>query len=218
MSKSTSRLVNMKLIADKGPLGVILIRLMMTLSDLVLTSDALGQWNAEERRERRGVKRSARAYFVRLQMAHLYEGLRVIEDIETDHMDRIEACDPQTRASFEKCRAFVKDKTKYESIVGLVRNTLTFHYGHNTRLIGLALKEIALEHPEKDVWITRGRDLHHWLYEPAQLVVDKVMVRKALRLEGPVTGGDADEVLAPVFAVRDAFSDFAAQFIERYAR
>jgi len=151
-------------------------------------------------------------------MAHLYEDLRVIEDIEKDHMDAIDACDAQTRASFEKCRAFLKDKAKYERIVGLVRNTLTFHYGHNTRLIGLALREIAEQHPEKDVWITRGRDLHHWLFEPAQWVIDKVMLRKAFKLKGPVTSDDADEVLMEVFAVQDAFSDFAAQFIERYAR
>jgi len=42
MSKSTSRLVNMKRIADRGALGVILIRLMMTLSDLVLCERRAG--------------------------------------------------------------------------------------------------------------------------------------------------------------------------------
>jgi hypothetical protein len=187
------------------------------MSDLVLASDALGFWNEEDRLARQAVKRSARAYFVRLQMAHLYEGLRVIEDIERDHREAIEACDALTRTLFERCRGFVRDP-KYEKLVGVVRNTLTFHYGHNTRLIGMALNEIAQEYPEKTVWITRGRDLHHWLFEPAQWVIDKVMLRKAFKLEGAITSDAADEVLMEVFAVQDAFSDFAAQFIERHAR
>jgi hypothetical protein len=87
----------------------------------------------------------------------------------------------------------------------LVRNTLTFHYARTTRLIGMALS-------------TRGRDLHHWLFEPTQRVIGKVMLRKAFKLEGPVTSDDADQVLKEVFAVQDAFSDFAAEFIERCAR
>ena len=77
MNKSTSRQVAVADIERLGPLGVIVIRLMMSMSDLTLASHALGVWNEEQRPAREGVKGAARRYFVRLQIAHLYEALKM---------------------------------------------------------------------------------------------------------------------------------------------
>src|SRR5262249_16427195 len=69
---TSSRPVGMAKLERPGPLGPVLIRLMMAINDLTFASDALGIWNREVSVTRRRTKAAARGYFLRLQVAHLY--------------------------------------------------------------------------------------------------------------------------------------------------
>jgi hypothetical protein len=201
-----------------GPLGVVIIRLMMSMGDLTLASQALGTWNEECRPERERVKGAARRYFVRVQIAHLYEALKIIEYIKERHLDDVERCDAQTRASFERVAAFL-DAPEYETIAGRVRNDVTFHYVESDKMIARALKAITEKDPDKAGWVSIGRDLHHYNYEPATWVLDHIILRQIFKLGAEVNESDAaDEVIGRVFEIQAAFSDFAVYFIERFTR
>jgi hypothetical protein len=218
MNKSTSRQVAVGDIERLGPLGVILIRLMMSISDLTLASQALGVWNEEDRPAREELKGTARRYFVRLQIAHLYEALKIIDDIKNKHLNDVERCDRLTRASFTRVAEFLENE-QYESIAGSVRNNVVFHYGHSGKLIARALKAIANKNPAKKVWVTTGRDLHHYNYEPATWVIDHIMLRQIFRLTTDTDLSDAaDEVIERLFRIQTDFSDFAVHFIEHYTK
>jgi hypothetical protein len=202
-----------------GPLGVIIIRLMMSISDLTLASQALGVWNEEERPARERQKGAARRYFVRLQVAHLYEALKIVDDIKKGYKVAVDKCDKQTRESFSRVAAYL-DTPEYEAIAGAVRNNVVFHYGSSGKLIARALKDITTKHPDKKVWVEIGRELRHYNYEPATWVVDHIMLRQIFKVAANVVDVSeaADQVLMRVFEMQDAFSDFAVHFIDHYTR
>jgi hypothetical protein len=79
---STTKNVRLGSIADKGKLGSVLIRLMMVMNDMSLAMDGLGWWVNENERTRQHREVGARIYFVRLQLSHLYEGMKIIKEIE----------------------------------------------------------------------------------------------------------------------------------------
>lgn len=218
LTKSTSRLVSPANIEALGPLGVIIIRLMMSISDLTLASQALGVWNDEERPARERLKGAARRYFVRLQIAHLYEALKIIDDIKEKHADDVAKCDAQTRASFDRVSAFLLTP-EYESIAGMLRNNIVFHYGSSGKMIARALRAIAERHPDKKVWVETGRDLHHYNYEPATWVVDHVILRQIFKVPLGTNESDAaGQIIGRLFDIQTAFSDFAVYFVDHYTR
>ena len=72
-------------------------------------------------------------YFVRVELAHLYEGMKVIQAIRDNaYLSKLlEKCDPQTQADFDELLKFVVDgekKKRFELLVGQIRHNLTFHY------------------------------------------------------------------------------------------
>src|ERR1039457_7740826 len=126
MGNSTTKNVRLASIADKGKLGSVLIRLMMVMNDMSLAMDGLGLWINDERpRQHREV--GARIYFARLQLSHLYEGMKIVEEIENDTELRnaVDASGSFTRKCFAKLVAF-RDSKEYEKIMGRIRNNLTF--------------------------------------------------------------------------------------------
>jgi hypothetical protein len=79
-------------IARQGPRGPILIRLMTALSDLTIASEGFGRWKDEEQPGLQRVREAANRYFVRMQIGHLHEALRIIDDIRQKHMADVQRC------------------------------------------------------------------------------------------------------------------------------
>ena len=65
----------------RGQSAATVVKLMMACNDLSLANQALADWKKEQPNLRKSRQSGAQMYFVRLQIGHLYEGLKVIEEI-----------------------------------------------------------------------------------------------------------------------------------------
>lgn len=182
MSGSTTKNVRLGAIADEGKLGSVLIRLMMVMNDMSLAMDGLGWWVNENERTRQHREVGARIYFVRLQLSHLYEGLKIVQEIRNDAelMRAVDASGRFTKKSFEKLVAF-RDGAEYEKIMGRIRNNLTFHYDPKT--ISKALQGLVRKNPEARGSLTLGDDPVNWFCEPGDMVGDRAAVREIFEIQ-----------------------------------
>jgi hypothetical protein len=83
VSRSTHKYGRLDVIASKGALGSVLIRLMMVINDMSLAMDALRRWTEDAKTEREHRARGAKIYFIRLQRAHIYEAMDIIRRFGT---------------------------------------------------------------------------------------------------------------------------------------
>jgi len=58
------------------------LRLMMACNDLTIANQALGICRRTESEKNEYIRRGAALYFVRLQMAHLHEALKIVSEIQ----------------------------------------------------------------------------------------------------------------------------------------
>jgi len=88
VSRSTHKFARLDAIASKGDLGSVLIRLMIVINDMTLAMDAQRRWTEDPTRERQHRQRGAKIYFVRLQLAHIYEAMKIVEEIRNSPSTR----------------------------------------------------------------------------------------------------------------------------------
>lgn len=60
---------------------MLVVKLMMACNDMQLANEALSSWKENQPRNRQCRQAGAKMYFARLQMAHLHEALKIIEEI-----------------------------------------------------------------------------------------------------------------------------------------
>ena len=148
MTRTHTRLIDYQRLEARGKSSVLVIKLMMACNDMQLANEALSHWKEDQPRNKQYRQAGARMYFIRLQMAHLHEALKIAEEIRDDDqlMALLSTCDSQTQASFRKLETWLKggvDRALVEKIIGQVRHNLTFHYDENGKQIERAISEIA---------------------------------------------------------------------------
>jgi hypothetical protein len=154
MGKSRTWFVKASIIASQPELASVLIRLMLSINDISLASDANDGW-ALTTELRRGFRRNgARMYFIRILMAHVYEALLIVREIAQTPKFRAaaEKCDAQTVAAFRDLEAFITSSEM--KTLKTLRSRAAFHYDHT--LPEKNLEEIADQSPEKLVGIFDG--------------------------------------------------------------
>ena len=124
------------------------IKLMMACNDLSLANQSLSEWKKELPTRRQSRLIGAGMYFVRAQLAHLHEGLKVIEEINKDPvlMALVARCDDQTQQSFKELGQYLPKAPKrpdFEQLVSRIRHNLTFHYNESGKLIEQAISDRA---------------------------------------------------------------------------
>ena len=166
----------------------------------------------------------ARMYFVRTQLAHLHEGLKVIEAIRADPslMARLAECDNETQLSFQKLVPFLSGESKrseFEQLVGRVRHNLTFHYDQSGRLIERAIIDRAERADARQSSVTRGSTGQLWHFKVADDVIDSIVVRQIWKI--PINSDlreEADKIADRVHQIFLWFIDFSGEFIWLYCR
>ena len=84
MGKSTTWMVSLKKLSDQGELGGVMVRLMMVLQDFALANHSMETWKTEQNRKLKSRKVGAGRYFLRLQLSHLLEAFKIVQnEIET---------------------------------------------------------------------------------------------------------------------------------------
>ncbi len=212
-STSTTRNVRLGAIADKGKLGSVLIRLMMVMNDMSLAMDGLGWWLNENEGHRQQREVGARIYFARLQLSHLYEGLKIVHEIEkdTDLQKVVDASGAFTRNCYANLVAF-RGSAEYEKIMGRIRHNLTFHYDPKT--IFSALQTLANKNPDARGSLTLGDDPINWFCEPGDMVGDRAAVREIFKV--PETADlreEVDKVVTRLHEIVQLFGGFAGGLI-----
>jgi hypothetical protein len=125
---SKTRVTTFRRIAGAGDIAPLLLQLMMAVNDMGIADDGLRYWSGPQPPERQDRAPRARSYFVRLQMAHAFEGLRVIGKIARtpDFMKLVAKCDAQTPAAFKRLMTFIG--TEEYKTMRRMRDAITSHY------------------------------------------------------------------------------------------
>jgi hypothetical protein len=220
--RTTTKYTDFQTLLARGKSAIMVIKLMMACNDLSLANDALGQWKKEQQLSRKARQTGAGMYFVRTQLAHLYEGLKVIEEIrkKSSLLAKVKKCDFQTQESFQNLEQFLPGGLKrleFEKLVGKVRHNLTFHYNQSDKLIRRAISDRAARSEARHSSITCSDTAYLWYFKVADDIVDSIVVRQIwdiprsadLRVE-------ADKVADYVHQIFVSFMDFSTKFIWKY--
>jgi hypothetical protein len=167
-------------------------------------------------------KHGARMYFVRIELSHLFEGLKVIEEIRKspELMVLLSHCDAKTQEAFHSLQRVLpggKERKKLEKLIGKLRHNLAFHYDQSGKLIKKAIADRASRTQAQYSSVTRGSTAHLWRFNVADDIVDSIVVRQLcgipmesdLRLE-------ADRISDYLHQITLSFLDFAGEFIWKY--
>jgi hypothetical protein len=214
---STTRIVRTARLGADLELASAVVRLMMAMNDIGVANDALQEWNQTESRKKKARKNGGKLYFGRMQMAHIYEALLIIEEIkETASLMRaVERCDARTRRSFETVAAFLKTDD-FGRLLRL-RNNAAFHY--DRKLTMRALRQIIEKYPNDTSSVSLGSHTLDWYFELGDKVLDRLVVRQVFNVpEDEEMRAAINAVLDRLHAMAFAFADFAGYFIRHYAR
>lgn len=222
MSRTSTKFIDFQKLRNQGQSAITVVKLMMACNDLSLANEALSVWKEDQPNMRKQRQIGAGMYFVRTQLSHLYEGLKIIDLIRNDStlLSFLKRCDNQTQESFKKLEEFLPGGLKradFERLVGQVRHNLTFHYYQSGKLIERAITDRASRPKAQISSVTRGDTAYLWHFKIADDVVDSIVIRQIwniptdadLRLE-------ADKISDYVHQIFLWFMDFAGEFIWKY--
>jgi hypothetical protein len=206
----------------RGPDASVVLKLMMACNDLSLANQALDDWKRPQPRERADRRLAACMYFVRVELAHLHEALKIIEQIQkTPSLHSfVDHCDIRTRESYSELQKHVyggPNHQRLNQLVGKLRHNLTFHYDQCDRLISAAVEDRA-SRPEANLSsITRASTAHRWRFSAADDIVDSIVVRQLWDIPRAANQREeADKIADEVHAVFLLYVDFAGEFIWKY--
>ena len=177
MGRSRSWYFKTSAIADQDEeLSNVLVRLMLVVNDVSLVADANDDWAATVAQKRAFRKSTARMYFIRVLLSHVYEGLKIIGEISGSPAlrDSVCACDARTIADFVELESFIRSPDM--KIFDRLRNRTTFHY--DRQLPKKSLDEIARDEPGRLWTYSMGLEPLDWRFELADAIVDRIVVRR----------------------------------------
>ena len=217
MSRSTHKFARLDVLASKGKLGSVLVRLMMVVNDMSLAMDAQRRWTEDAGKQRAHRERGAKIYFVRLQISHIFEAMKIIEEIrdDPDLMRVVDHSGGRTQKAFAQLLAF-KGSAEFK-MMARIRNNLTFHYDPKT--IELALASLAAKHPDATGSVSLGDEPHNWFFEPGDMVGDRAVVREIFKVpEGADVPTETDRIVTRLHEIVQMFGGVAGSLIWQNSR
>jgi hypothetical protein len=220
MARTRTLLVSIQKLDRQGDEGVIVLRLMMACNDLTTANQALGACREDKDGKTDYIRRGAAMYFVRLQMAHLHEALKIVNEIRgyPSLLSMIDDCPGQTSDHFAQLLCFVDGGTQrgdFLKYVELVRHRVTFHY--DKRTIKRALSDRARRKGDAAHLMTVADDIRRVRFQIADDLVNTLVCHHVWGIpSGTDTQIEADRIADFGFRIYKAFLEFARTFIERY--
>jgi len=135
---STTKQVSMRVLAEQGDIGGLLLRLMMVLQDYAFANKAMTEIGRPSKKKRQGdLKRAGGRYYLRLQISHSFEALRIIDEIEAnkEFEGMLLGCNKETKKAYEKLKAF-RAHPDFKFMTRIRRN-ISFHYSPSVVLKSL---------------------------------------------------------------------------------
>jgi len=189
--------------------GSLIVRLMMACNDIRLANQCMQNYRRKDTPTERHLRRGALMYFVRLQIGHLLEGLKVLEDIDSnrdlfksDLRDDLETQFDQLLASFrgQPFRRYTegaRDKTFHYSD-SEVNKAITARIEKGSNLSGFTLS------PEPELY----------RFDIADDIYDSMLCRIVWNLPPDQDlGPNADKVLDEVWNIGAQFLEFCERLV-----
>ena len=220
-----TRQLLLRKLRDDMPESGIVLRLMMACNDASLTNQALENAKAVDHGYTDSkTARAAAMYFVRMQLSHLFEGLKVLDDISDSPKlaALINSCDAQTQVSFDDLKPYRSggsDRARFEQIVGRIRHGLSFHYDQNGKSLAKSLNRKCEVDSTATSSVTRGNHAYKWRFSVADDLIEDIVVVDLWEAGDVLADKEsADLVSDEINAIFLAFVDFAGEFIWRYCK
>ncbi len=213
---SRTKTVSMDRLAQTPSRGSVLLRLMMVVNDFVIANDTLNMWRQKSGEENKTKRQEAFKYLVESQIAHIYEGMLIVKEIEESPslMRLVEQCDTPTRDEFKRLADY-RRSPHYEKVMGRVRNNLAFHY--DAKLVQRQLTALVKKHPGTVCLQSMGGRSEDWLFEAGALVGERVAVREVFEVPDDMDATQgADLVLARLQNISTWFMQFAGHFVWKH--
>jgi hypothetical protein len=161
---SKTRMTTFRKIADAGELAPLLVQFMMAVNDLGIADHRLRYWHGEIPVSRQNCVQGSNSYFGRLQLAHTFDALKVINKLKNNSafMAKVEQCDKVSNAAFNRLAAII-GTDEYRTTKRL-RNAITFHY--ETKAIQEAINRQSAMFPDYAMPLSLGSTTLDWYFEP----------------------------------------------------
>jgi hypothetical protein len=199
-----------KLLNDEK-LGSVLVRLMMVMNDVSITNSQMVEWDGTEDRKKKPRSRGAILYFGRVQSAHLYEALDIIQEMKSDAalVEWVERCDRRVKSYFETIAGFIGSDD--HKMMAKMRNVVAFHY--DPKLAMRRLKSLVAKYPDHRFAYSMGTETLDWYFELGDMIADDILIREVFEIdESQDIAEAAMEVLKRLHVIADAFTKFAPYF------
>ena len=217
--RTSTRSISFRSFASKGPLGVTVAKMMIAWNDMSLANESLQLWKSRGNEVEPDRSRGAGLYFTRIQIAHLFEAIAIIEGIVADESLRtlVDQCDCRTKKSFEKLSEYIPRGAKRADLVNMVekvRHGVVFHY-NSDKLISRAIDENSDK--EREASIRRGSEAFLWHFAAGDAVVHDMVVRQIWKLPNDASQEDVDNVVTKIHDIFLLYFDFAGEFIWKFS-
>jgi hypothetical protein len=214
MSSRTWSVRSAKLLENEK-LGSVVLRLMMSMNDLGITNSSIAEWEKPDDPKKKARWRGGVLYFGRVQSAHLFEALSIIDEIKGDGdlMAAVDNTDRATKVSFDTVAKFLS--TDDYKMLAKMRNVVAFHY--DPKLAMRRLRKVVESSPGHCMLYSLGSETLDWYFELGDLIADEIVIREVFGIpEGTDIKTAAIAVLDRLHKIGTAFTDFAGYFIRAY--
>jgi len=189
---------------------------MMAVNDLGIADHGLRYWSETPPPEHKDRIQGAKSYFVRLEIAHTFEALKIIWKIQRtpEFMKLVEKCDRQTQEAFGRLAKFIGTQ-KYKSMKRM-RDAITFHY--ETNAVAGAIARQNEKFPDHQLSLSIGSKTLDWYFEPGDRVVDSIIIRDAIGMEtDPIVSAEVDRVASDLQTISEDLVNFSGYFVRRFS-
>jgi hypothetical protein len=217
---TTTRFIKWERLERGGKEATLIVRLMMACNDLSVANEAMSVWQ-DDKSNRTERRRGALLYFHRMQVSHLCEGMKIIEEISKDSsmLNLISILDGRTQKSFYRLKDYIKGGSKSSLFVKnalKIRNSLGFHYHERGSLI----KDYILDRASRSIppsSITRGGTGYDWHFEISDDIIDSIVVREFWNIPKDADArAFSDSASMIIHDVMLSFIDFSGELIWKY--
>lgn len=211
MSSRTWSLRSAKLLQDRK-LASVILRLMICMNDIGITNRSMFEWERTDDPKKKARWRGGVLYFGRIQSAHLFEALSIIDEIRNDPdlIATVDRADSATGESFKIVADFV-DGDDYK-MMAKMRNVVAFHY--EPKLVVRRLERLVERSPLHSTIYSLGSEVLDWYFELGDLIADEIVIREVFQIpEEADLKKTTFQILDRLHRMATAFTDFAGYFI-----
>ncbi len=168
-----------------GSAGGIIVRLMMASNDISIANQSQAHYETGLPRNQRHVSQGARMYFVRLQLGHLNEALKIVADVrDSQRLTMVLArCSPKCQLRFDRlveCLPGGQEHSKFKKYIMLARHKIIFHY--DAKMVQRAIEDRAERTEARRSKLTRGDHMNLWRFHTADDVLDSIICRQIWKI------------------------------------